>query len=144
MNESKYPTIKLILIGDMGVGKSSLVHRYVNDQFSPSTIHTIGLAYCQKNTVDRESGKTVDLRIWDTAGQEAYRSLVTFYIRRAQAAIICYDLGDRSSWRTVGYWCCLLHDQEPGCRIYFVGTKKDLIRHKGSKTYSVSVLEGHL
>jgi len=81
---------KIVLLGDSGVGKSSIAQRYCNDAFSDNYDVTIGGAYMQqKVNVD---GTIVKMHIWDTGGSDRFRSLVSMYYRDAIAAVICYDL----------------------------------------------------
>src|SRR5580704_13228178 len=81
---------KLLLIGDSGVGKSSLLLRFADDTFTESFISTIGVDYKCK-TLDIY-GNIVKLQIWDTAGQERFRTITSNYYRDPPAAIICFDL----------------------------------------------------
>jgi len=90
-------TCKLVMLGDSGVGKSSLVSRYINDNFFEFQEPTIGAAFNVKNlNID---GKAVKLEIWDTAGQERYKSLAPMYYRGAQIALICYDMTSHESFQ---------------------------------------------
>ena len=79
-----------MLLGDSGVGKSSIAQRYCRNTFSENYDVTIGGAYMQQNiNID---GTIVKMHIWDTGGSDRFRSLVSMYYRDAIAAIICYDL----------------------------------------------------
>lgn len=73
---------KIVVLGSQGVGKTSLVHRYVKNAFvPPTTISTIGASFLTKRVVDIDSGTVVRLQIWDTAGQERFRSISKLYYR---------------------------------------------------------------
>ena len=76
--------IKLLMIGDSGVGKTCLLLRYANDSFSPTFITTIGIDFKIK-TIEL-GGKVIKLQIWDTAGQERFRTITTSYFRGAQGS----------------------------------------------------------
>jgi len=94
--------IKLLMIGDSGVGKTCLLLRYANDSFSPTFITTIGIDFkiktvCLDNTV-------VKLQIWDTAGQERFRTITTSYFRGAQGILLVYDVCDRGSFENITNW----------------------------------------
>jgi Ras-related protein Rab-8A len=94
--------IKLLMIGDSGVGKTCLLLRYANDSFSPTFITTIGIDFkiktvCLDNTV-------VKLQIWDTAGQERFRTITTSYFRGAQGILLVYDVCDRGSFENISNW----------------------------------------
>ncbi|CAD7940409.1 unnamed protein product [Amoebophrya sp. A120] len=93
---------KLVLIGDSGVGKSCLLLRFADDQFTESYITTIGVDFRFKTI--NVSGKTVKLQIWDTAGQERFRTITSAYYRGADGIVIVYDCGDRDSFNNVNSW----------------------------------------
>ena len=86
--------IKLLMIGDSGVGKTCLLLRYANDSFSPTFITTIGIDFKIKN-IDID-GTKIKLQIWDTAGQEKYNAIMKSYYRGAigGAAILVYDVSE--------------------------------------------------
>merc|ERR1711936_121238 len=86
---------KLLLIGDSGVGKSSLILRFADDTFNGSFIPTIGVDFKVK-TVD-VGGTKIKMQIWDTAGQERFRTIVSTYYRGAHGIIVVYDVTDRQS-----------------------------------------------
>jgi len=94
--------IKLLMIGDSGVGKTCLLLRYANDSFSPTFITTIGIDFKIK-TIELE-GKVVKLQIWDTAGQERFRTITTSYFRGAQGILLVYDVTDRGSFENIRNW----------------------------------------
>mmetsp|Transcript_59636 Transcript_59636/g.81497 ORF Transcript_59636/g.81497 Transcript_59636/m.81497 type:complete len:203 (-) Transcript_59636:92-700(-) len=94
--------IKLLMIGDSGVGKTCLLMRYANDSFSPSFITTIGIDFKIKN-IDLD-GKRIKLQIWDTAGQERFRTITTSYFRGAQGILLVYDVTDRGSFNSIRNW----------------------------------------
>lgn len=116
---------KLVLLGNSGVGKSSLVNRYINKRFSESTEVTVGVGYHHEK-MKLQDGSTLNLDIWDTGGQERYRALMPLYYREAAAAIICYDVSNYSSFEACEYWYRELKQSEPECIIFLVGNKDDL------------------
>lgn len=93
---------KVVVIGDSGVGKSSLVARYTDDFFEEGMAPTIGVDFKVK-TVD-VGEKRVKLTMWDTAGQERFRTLTGSYYRGAQIAIIVFDVTNRASFDSVSTW----------------------------------------
>ena len=106
---------KIVLIGDMAVGKSSLAGRFNHGDFKDIYQNTIGGAYFQKMmSVPDPSNQTlpdgspkmcqIKLHIWDTGGQEQFRSMLSMYYRDAIAAIICYDCTNELSFKSVDYW----------------------------------------
>jgi len=88
--------IKLLLIGDSGVGKSCCLLRFSEDSFTPSFITTIGIDF-KIRTIELD-GKRVKLQIWDTAGQERFRTITTAYYRGAMGILLVYDVTDRRSF----------------------------------------------
>jgi len=119
--------LKLVLLGQPGVGKTCLVYRYLYNTFG-ETISTIGASFAMKKV--EANGRTCNLGIWDTAGQERFDSLSSFYCRGARAAIICFDLTDRASFEIIQTkWIKKVADEaEQGCHICLVGTKADLVQ----------------
>uniref|UniRef100_A0A6B2LI94 Uncharacterized protein n=1 Tax=Arcella intermedia TaxID=1963864 RepID=A0A6B2LI94_9EUKA len=90
------------MLGDTGVGKTSIALRFTNDTFQPRTNPTIGASFLMKSmTVD---DKKIKLQIWDTAGQERFRSLAPMYYRGASAAVLVYDITSAFSYNKVKEW----------------------------------------
>ena len=94
--------IKLLIIGDSGVGKSCILLRFVDDQFTPSFITTIGIDFKIK-TIEID-GKQIKLQIWDTAGQERFRTITTAYYRGAMGIVLTYDVTDKKSFDNIKHW----------------------------------------
>ncbi|GAM19695.1 hypothetical protein SAMD00019534_028700 [Acytostelium subglobosum LB1] len=94
--------IKLLLIGDSGVGKSCLLLRFSEDSFTPSFITTIGIDF-KIRTIELE-GKRIKLQIWDTAGQERFRTITTAYYRGAMGILLVYDVTDEKSFGNIRNW----------------------------------------
>mmetsp|Transcript_22271 Transcript_22271/g.37779 ORF Transcript_22271/g.37779 Transcript_22271/m.37779 type:complete len:213 (+) Transcript_22271:172-810(+) len=94
--------IKLLLIGDSGVGKSCLLLRFSDDSFTPSFITTIGIDF-KIRTIELE-GKRIKLQIWDTAGQERFRTITTAYYRGAMGILLVYDVTDEKSFSNIRNW----------------------------------------
>lgn len=118
-------SLKIVLLGDSAVGKSSLVIRFVEDVFDHFQPSTVGAAFLTK-TIHVE-GKELKLEIWDTAGQERYRSLAPMYYRNAAAAIVMFDLTNKSSLLAASTWMDELRQKgEDQMAIALVGNKSDL------------------
>ncbi|URD99717.1 ras-related protein [Musa troglodytarum] len=116
---------KLVLLGDMGTGKSSLVLRFVKGQFLEFQESTIGAAFFSQTLA--VSDATVKLEIWDTAGQERYHSLAPMYYRGAAAAIIVYDICRMESFERAKKWVKELQTQgNPNMVTALAGNKCDL------------------
>ena len=116
---------KVLLIGDSGTGKSCLLIRFADDQFSDNYISTIGVDFKIKTiTVD---GKTVKMQVWDTAGQERFRTITASYYRGSNGIILVYDVTNRDSFDHVSYWMQEVDRLAATdvCRL-IVGNKSDL------------------
>ncbi|XP_059295658.1 ras-related protein RABE1c-like [Lycium ferocissimum] len=94
--------IKLLLIGDSGVGKSCLLLRFSDGSFTTNFITTIGIDF-KIRTIELE-GKRIKLQIWDTAGQERFRTITTAYYRGAMGILLVYDVTDESSFNNITNW----------------------------------------
>ena len=97
--------IKLLLIGDSGVGKSCLLLRFSDDAFNTSFITTIGIDF-KIRTVEIDN-KRCKLQIWDTAGQERFRTITTAYYRGAMGILLVYDITDEQSFANIRNWCVI-------------------------------------
>ncbi|KAN0038535.1 hypothetical protein ACTA71_000714 [Dictyostelium dimigraforme] len=93
---------KVLLIGDSDVGKTSIVKRFSDDTFDEDLLCTIGVEFKMKEV--KVDGKKVDLCIWDTAGQEKFRALISSYYRGAHGIILTYDVTKRESFDNLNYW----------------------------------------
>lgn len=100
---SDIPTLRLVLIGDSGVGKSSLLLRFADDSFTESFISTIGVDF-RYRTIKVENNKEVKLQIWDTAGQDRFRSITSAYYRNADGIVMVYDVTKMDSFEHVEEW----------------------------------------
>ena len=113
--------IKVVLIGDTSVGKTSIADRFVNNQFSEFNEPTIGAAFLAKNL------NNIRFEIWDTAGQERYRALAPMYYRGASAALVVFDLTNRESFQNAKPWINELKEKgKENCIIILIGNKCDL------------------
>ncbi|TID24885.1 ras-domain-containing protein [Venturia nashicola] len=125
---------KIVVLGSQGVGKTSLVHRYVKNAFQQSIHSTIGASFLTKRVVDSESSTVVRLQIWDTAGQERFRSISKLYYRGANAALLCYDITSAASFTEMTHWLLELRANLPEDTIlHVVGTKSDIVAQDPSK-----------
>lgn len=116
---------KILLIGDSGVGKSSLLLRFADHCYTDSYISTIGVDF-KIRTIEID-GKIIKLQIWDTAGQERFRTITSSYYRGAQGIIITYDITDETTLRNVKMWLGEIEKYaSPNVCKYLVGNKSDL------------------
>ena len=122
---------KIIILGDSGAGKTSILNRFLDNK-NPPLIHdpTIGIDFFVKPTSDINlDGTMIKLHIWDTAGQEHYRSIIESYYKGIAAAIIVFDLTNYQSFKNVEYWLNQLsmHTNTNICPpILLIGNKNDL------------------
>lgn len=115
--------LKIIVIGDSGVGKSCLLMRFADDKFTPTFVATIGIDF-KIRTICLD-GKMVKLQIWDTAGQERFRAITASHYRGAKGVAIIYDISNRESFDELPRW--LLDLPEPAeCVRILVGNKSDI------------------
>jgi small GTP-binding protein len=116
---------KLIFLGDQGVGKSSILNRFAQDRFEQEYQATIGLDFHSKNATI--NGATVRLLLYDTAGQEKFRSLIPMYIRDANIIIVVYDITMKSSFINSNFWINETNDlKQENSMFVLVGNKLDL------------------
>ncbi|KAI9495321.1 rab family GTPase [Zychaea mexicana] len=117
--------IKLLLIGDSGVGKSCLLLRFSDDSFTPSFITTIGIDF-KIRTIELD-GKRIKLQIWDTAGQERFRTITTAYYRGAMGILLVYDVTDERSFGNVRNWFSNIEQHaSEGVNKILIGNKCDM------------------
>uniref|UniRef100_A0A7S0SQD1 Uncharacterized protein n=1 Tax=Mantoniella antarctica TaxID=81844 RepID=A0A7S0SQD1_9CHLO len=121
--------VKLVLLGDSGVGKSCIVLRFVRGQFDTNSKVTVGAAFLSQTVALPEAPlTTVKFEIWDTAGQERYASLAPLYYRGASAAVVVYDITSPESFEKAKFWIKELQKHaSPGIVIALVGNKSDLL-----------------
>jgi Ras-related protein Rab-5C len=113
---------KVILVGDSAVGKTSLILKYLSQSFSDDTTSTTSPVFFQVSLEVDDA--EVNLEIWDTAGQENYRSLMSLYYRSAHIALLCITT---ESMESASEWASVVHSSEPACLIILVLTKSDLL-----------------
>ncbi|PGH10735.1 hypothetical protein AJ79_05326 [Helicocarpus griseus UAMH5409] len=122
---------KIVVLGAQGVGKTSLVQRYVKNAFNPATTSsTVGASFVTKRVLDTTSDTIVRLQIWDTAGQERFRSISRLYYRGANAGLLCYDITDENSFQEMAGWLVELKEnlgEDSPIVIHVVGTKSDIV-----------------
>ncbi|KAG0467077.1 hypothetical protein HPP92_018657 [Vanilla planifolia] len=126
MLNHKFDSVKQVLLGDVGTGKSSIVLRFVKGQFVEFQESTIGAAFFTRTLSMND--QTVKFEIWDTAGQERYHSLAPMYYRGAAAAIIAYDITNPATFTRAKKWVQELQAQgTAGIVMALAGNKADLL-----------------
>ncbi len=127
-SEKKAPNVKVVLLGDSGVGKTCLITRYISETFEQNTASTNGASYASKNVNYDKLKKTITLDIWDTAGQEKYKALTKFFYKDAAIAILVYDITQKNSFESIkSYWYEQVKENgEKTVVLGIVGNKSDL------------------
>ncbi|KAL0637564.1 GTP-binding protein of the rab/ypt [Maublancomyces gigas] len=132
----RFAQFKLVLLGESAVGKSSLVLRFVKDQFDDYRESTIGAAFLTQ-TIALDETTTIKFEIWDTAGQERYKSLAPMYYRNANCAVVVYDITQASSLDKAKAWVKELQRQaNENIVIALAGNKLDLASPSASSPTS--------
>ena len=118
-------SFKIIVVGDSGVGKSCLTLRATKNHFEESYSPTVGFEFFTFNI--RVKDKNIKLQIWDTCGQEAYRSLITSFYRNSSLAIIVYSIDNLMSYNNIENWLNEIKLQaNPQIKTFLIGNKVDL------------------
>jgi small GTP-binding protein len=102
-DSSKPIEAKIVLLGDQSVGKSSIAQRYCKNQFTGAHVATIGGAYLQQKVI-LNNGVAIKYHIWDTGGQERFRSMLGMYYRDSAAAILTFDVTYEKTFESLNYW----------------------------------------
>lgn len=143
MDENVLTTLKILIIGESGVGKSSLLLRFTEDSFNPEQNLTIGVDFKTKKLTTE--GNTVRLAIWDTAGQERFRTLTPSYYRGAQGAILVYDVTNRQTFAKLETWLNELDTnvKDGGIIKMVVGNKIDMAGRQVSREDGLKFARRH-
>jgi small GTP-binding protein len=137
VDEDNYDLIfKLVLIGDTGVGKTNILSRYINNEFSLATQSTVGVEFGSK--IIKKNDKLIKLQIWDTAGQERYKSITSAYYKGSKGALVVYDISRKGTFENVDKWIEELKaNGSEDVLIMLVGNKSDLEDKREVKTEDV-------
>lgn len=146
---------KILTIGDSSVGKTSILYYYNNKKFPQNQLATIGIDLVKKDI--EIQNKVVRLQIWDSAGQERFRSITKNYYRNANGILLVFDMSDFSTFNKIGRWLEDIKFETENIPILLVGNKKDLVhsdleeklrifteeaKNNNIKFYAVSAKEG--
>ena len=113
---------KIVLIGESGVGKTCILQRYINDIINPNVMPTIGTTFSTKIIEIKEYNKKIKFELWDTAGQEKYKSLAKIFYRNADVCVFVYDITNKNSFNEIkNFWIKDVKDniQENSCKEFY-------------------------
>ena len=125
-NKDKYE-FKIVTLGDPGVGKTSIFRRFVEDNFDPNQLSTLGINLSTK--ILKIKNKELVLKLIDTGGQEKYRAIAASYFRRADVILFVFDLNNSGSFDSIQYWLDFFEENNTGTNIknkFLIGNKNDL------------------
>jgi len=121
--------IKIIVVGDSGVGKTNLINRFASDKFDTNSKATIGVEFVYKTL--KINKEVIKVEVWDTAGQERYRAITSSYYKGAKGAIIVYDITNEDSFNNVESWMNEVTKKgKTDMQFLLVGNKKDLVNDR--------------
>ena len=125
--EAKIYEIKICLLGDVAVGKTSIASRFCKNIFNESYVNTIGGAY-QQQTILLDNDIKMKLHVWDTSGDERFKSMTNLYYRDAQVAILTYDITNSQSFEGLTFWLNELNDKvnKDNMLLFLAGNKCDV------------------
>ena len=130
MSDKKFERVevKVILLGESGVGKTSIINRYMNNEFSKNEESTIGSTFVSKELI--RGNVKYKLNIWDTTGQEKYHAITNLFIKGAGVVILVYSIDSLSSFKGLNYWYDSIKENLEGSDyiLAIIGSKSDLIK----------------
>jgi len=124
MDEPKY-VIKICLLGEAGVGKTSLVYRFIENKFRDNYKSTLGVNLLKKD-VDIANFGGVSAQIWDLGGQESFRSLRNLYLEGANGGLVIFDLTERNTFDKLNEWIESFKNARGEQPLFLIGNKSDL------------------
>ena len=129
-DDKKEKEVKVILLGDSGVGKSCIINRYINNAYDPNIESTLGSNACTK-LVEKKSISYI-LNLWDTTGQEKYHSITNLFIKGSNIVILVYSINSLSSFEGLDFWYKSVQEKLEGENyvLAVIGSKSDLIEEE--------------
>ena len=117
--------LKVVVVGDSGVGKTNLIKRFVTNTFSANSKATVGVEFISKSY--RINDQVFKIEIWDTAGQERYKSITAAYYKGAKGALIVYDTTQKTSFENIDKWMSEIKEKSSkDMKLMIIGNKIDL------------------
>ena len=127
---SEFKEVKIILLGDSGVGKTSIINRYINNRFNPDMVSSLGSTSNEKIIIKDDI--KYKLIIWDTSGQEVYHSLTNLFIKGSNIVILVYSIDSLASFQGLNYWYKSVEEKIDGDNyiLAVIGSKSDLVNEE--------------
>lgn len=117
--------LKVVIVGDSGVGKTNLIKRFVTNSFSQNSKATVGVEFLSKSY--RINEQVFKIEMWDTAGQERYKSITAAYYKGAKGALIVYDITQKTSFENISKWMSEIREKSSkDMKLMIIGNKTDL------------------
>ena len=132
MSEEEDGSYKVVLLGESGVGKTSIINQFINEEFLEDQETTTGATFSSKE-VETKSGQKIKFVVWDTAGQEKFRSLTKMFYKDAVAAILVYDITRKKSFEELSnYWAKQIEESSASKNIIIgiAANKSDLLENE--------------
>ena len=141
--ENGEDTMKVITLGESGVGKTSIIRRYIHNIFDENNLSTIGLNFSFKQ-VKLKNGKNLKIKLIDTAGQEKYKALAKSYFKNVDAVLFVFALNNKESFDNMKNWISLFnenHNGKEGIPMYLIGNKSDQEREVQKEVIDEFIIE---
>ena len=117
--------LKLVVVGDSGVGKTNLIKRFANNTFNSNSKATVGVEFLSKSF--KINNTVFKIEIWDTAGQERYKSITAAYYKGAKGALVVYDITSKISFENIDKWMLEIKEKSSkDLKLMIIGNKSDL------------------
>jgi len=134
--------LKIVIVGDSGVGKTNFLSRFIYNKFNILNQPTLGTDFQSKIIFLPKTKQNVKLQFWDTAGQERYRAINKIYFQKVQGIILVYDITDLKTYEGLDNWIKLINDNSDDVPIVLIGNKLDdanenrIVRYEEGKSYA--------
>lgn len=124
-NQPNVLSAKVVILGESAVGKTSIINRYINNSFNPECMTTPGASYASKTMFFEEYNKNIKFDLWDTAGQEKFRSLTKIFYKETSVAVLVYDITRKETFEEVQkYWYPQIKENSPKKTIIAIAANK--------------------
>ena len=120
-------SIKVVLLGESGVGKTSIISQFISKKFNPKCSTSVSAQFTSKTIDFQDAKKSIRFDIWDTVGQEKYRSITRDYLRNSDGVFLVFDLHNKKSFDSLNYWLEELNNSDinKNCVKILIGNKSD-------------------